>query len=55
MAEKKTKGKEPASDDLLEQIANTQLRADYRKSLGKEYIRKSWDLEIKKIFRKKKE
>ncbi len=48
-------GEEPADDELLEMVARTQIRANYRKSLGKEYLRKSWDEEIKRIFRKKKQ
>jgi len=40
-------------DELLEKIAERQLKADYRKSLGKEYARRNWDIEIKKIFKKK--
>lgn len=50
----KTEGKDVPDevDELLEKIANSQLRADYRKSLGKEYVRRSWDVEIKKIFKK---
>ncbi len=44
---------EPADDELLELLAKSQIRANYRKSLGKEYLRKSWDEEIKKIFKKK--
>ncbi len=40
-------------DELLEKVAEKQLKADYRKSLGKEYARRSWDVEIEKIFRKK--
>jgi len=40
-------------DDLLDKIAEKQLKADYRKSLGKEYARRNWDIEIKKIFKKK--
>ncbi len=43
---------EPADDELLEKIAS-QIRANYRKSLGKEYLRKNWDEEIRKIFKKK--
>ncbi len=41
-------------DKLLEEMAEKQLKANYRKSLGKEYARRSWDLEIERIFRKKK-
>ena len=40
------------SDELLEKLANEQLKANYRKSLGKEHIRRYLDLEIKKIFEK---
>ncbi len=46
-------GSEPADDELLELLARSQIRANYRKSLGKEYLRKSWDEEIRKIFKKK--
>ncbi|WP_456368866.1 hypothetical protein [Geoglobus sp.] len=51
----RTEGKDVPDevDELLEKVANSQLRADYRKSLGKEYVRRSWDVEIKKIFKKK--
>jgi len=51
------KGKEVPddADELLIQLANQQLRADYRRSLGKEYARRSWDIEIGKIFKKKEE
>jgi len=52
---KKVSGKEPASDELLEKVANQQIRADYRKSLGKEHARLSWDVEIKKAFKKDRE
>jgi len=41
------------ADELLDKLAEAQLRADYRRSLGREYARRSWDIEIKKIFRKK--
>ncbi len=37
---------------LLEELANAQLRANYRKSLGREYVRRSWDLEIKRAIKK---
>ena len=40
-------------DELFYLIAEKQLKADYRKSLGKEYARRNWDIEIKKIFKKK--
>lgn len=40
-------------DELLDRMAENQLRANYRKSLGREYARRSWDIEIGKIFRKK--
>jgi len=40
---------------MLEELANAQLRANYRKSLGREYVRRSWDLEIKKAIKKDKE
>ncbi len=45
---------EIGSDELLEKIASEQLKADYRKSLGKEHTRRYLDTEIKKIFRKDK-
>lgn len=52
--ESRTEGKEVPDelDDLLDRIAEKQLRANYRKSLGREYARRSWDLEIKKVFKK---
>ncbi len=37
---------------LLEELMEAQLRANYRKSLGREYVRRSWDLEIKKAIKK---
>jgi|GEM_PF-722508 hypothetical protein len=48
--DKKYPGKDipDESDDLMIQLANSQLRADYRKSLGKEHARRSWDFEIKR-------
>jgi len=46
-------GSDPADDELLEEVAKSQIKANYRKSLGKEYVRKNWDEEIKKIFKKK--
>ncbi len=49
---KKAEGEEPADDELLEKLANQQIRADYRKALGKEHARLSWDIEIKKVFKK---
>ena len=57
MEKKKTTGKEVPDDEdeLLIQLANQQLRVDYRRSLGKEYARRSWDVEIKKIFKNKDE
>jgi len=39
-------------EKLLEELANAQLRANYRKSLGREYVRRSWDLEIKRAIKK---
>ncbi len=42
-------------EDLLEKLANQQLRADYRKALGSEYKRRYMDVELEKIFRKKKD
>ena len=53
--EEESEASEPADDELLEILARSQIRANYRKSLGKEYLRKSWDEEIGKIFRKKKD
>jgi len=52
---KKVCGKEVPEelDTLLEEMAENQLKANYRKSLGREHARRSWDLEIEKIFRKK--
>ncbi len=41
------------SDELMIRVASSQLRADYRKSLGKEYARRSWDIEIKKSIKAK--
>ena len=41
-------------DELLEKVAEKQLKANYRKSLGKEHARRSWDIEIEKVFKKKK-
>ncbi len=53
--EGKVKGKPVPEelDEMLGKVAERQLRADYRKSLGKEYARFSLDMEVKKIFRKK--
>jgi len=50
----KTEGKEvpDEADELLEEIFKKNIRADYRKSLGKEHARTSWDVEIEKIFRR---
>ncbi len=55
MEKKKVEGKDipEDEDELLIQLANQQLRVDYRRSLGKEYARRSWDVEIKKIFKEK--
>jgi len=39
-------------EELLEKLANAQLRVNYRRSLGKEFVRRSWDLEIKKAVKK---
>jgi hypothetical protein len=39
-------------EQLLEELANAQLRVNYRKSLGREYVRRSWDLEIKRATKK---
>jgi len=49
----KTEGKEvpDEADELLEEVFKKNIRADYRKSLGKEHARISWDVEIGKIFR----
>ncbi len=54
--ERKVKGKEVPEelDELLEKVAEKQLKASYRKSLGKEHARRSWDVEIEKIFKRKK-
>ncbi len=38
---------------LLDELVKTQLRVNYRRSLGREYQRRSLDLELKKIFKKK--
>jgi hypothetical protein len=43
------------SDELLIQLALSQLKANYRKSLGKEYARRSRDVEVKKVFKRKKD
>ncbi|RLI83553.1 hypothetical protein DRP07_03280 [Archaeoglobales archaeon] len=43
------------SDELMIQVASSQLRADYRKSLGKEHARRSWDFEVKKNMESKKD
>jgi hypothetical protein len=53
----KTEGKEvpDEADELLEEVFKRNIRADYRKSLGKEHARASWDLEIGKIFRRGKD
>ena len=40
-------------EKLLEELMNAQLRANYRKSLGREYLRRSWNFEIKKALKKK--
>ncbi len=40
-------------EELLEKLANEQLRADYRKALGSEYKRRYMDAEIERIFKKK--
>lgn len=40
-------------EKLLEELMKTQLRANYRKSLGREYLRRNWDFEIKKALKKK--
>ena len=52
---KKFPGKEvpDSSDELMIRLVLAQLKADYRKSLGKEHSRRSWDLEIKKALPKK--
>ncbi len=51
---KKVEGKEVPDefDELMMKLASQQIRADYRKSLGKEYARRSWDVEIKKAIEK---
>ncbi len=38
-------------EKLLEELANAQLRANYRKSLGREFLRRNWDVEIRRIFK----
>ena len=57
MSDNKVKRKEVPddADELLIQLANQQFKADYRRSLGKEYARRNWDIEIGKVFKKKKE
>jgi hypothetical protein len=41
------------ADELMIRIVSAQLRADYRKSLGKEHSRRSWDLEIERAIKKR--
>ncbi len=59
MSDEHIKNEDVNEDELLEQmleeLANAQLRVNYRKSLGREYVRRSWDLEIKKAIKKDKE
>jgi len=54
---KKTEGKDVPEDAdiLLDEIARKQIKANYRKSLGMEHARRSWDVEIEKIFKKKRQ
>lgn len=42
----KTEGKEvpDEADELLEEVFKKNIRADYRKSLGKEHARTSWEI-----------
>jgi hypothetical protein len=53
------KGKSPGrdvpdnSDELLSQLILSQLKANYRKSLGKEFVRRSRDVEVKKAFERR--
>jgi hypothetical protein len=42
-------------EKLLEELVNQQLRANYRKALGSEHKRRYIDLEIEKIFKKKRD
>ena len=46
---------EDDKEKLLEELANQQLRANYRRSLGAEYKRRFIDTEIERIFKKKRE
>jgi hypothetical protein len=57
MPDERVKNEEQLDEDelleqMLEELANAQLRANYRKSLGREYVRRSWDLEIKRAIKK---
>jgi len=50
------RGMEPDElDELMMELARKQIRANYRKYLGREYQSKSLDLRIKKLFKEKKE
>ncbi len=44
---------EDEKEALLEKLAREQLKADYRKALGSEYKRRYMDIEVEKIFKKK--
>ena len=52
----KCEGKEVPEDEdeLLMELAEKQLRADYRKSLGKEAERRYLDVKIKEMMKKRK-
>jgi len=39
---------------MLEELMRSQLRVVYRRSLGREYSRRSLDEEIRRIFKKRK-
>jgi hypothetical protein len=49
---KKVRGKEPADDELMFEEA-LKNEVTYRKSLGKEYIRRYVDVEFEKFKRKR--
>ncbi|MET1124895.1 MAG: hypothetical protein ABWW66_06495 [Archaeoglobaceae archaeon] len=44
---------EDEMEELLEKLAKEQLRADYRKALGAEHRRRFIDVEIEKIFKRR--
>jgi len=46
---------EEEKEELLEKLASEQLRADYRRSLGREYRRRYIDAELEKLFKVKKD